>query len=163
MVYDVGLKFQCEEIFRPQIFTKENLRSTSRLLPKPATYKVFVHTERFGFPGERQFKMVPSSISFLKPTECLDFCYAVVSTSLTCMLAAFCTCQELVRSHLSFGCEIWAPQGPSADLLHLERIRRRATKFSLKDYELSDVGRLKKLNLISLSYWHEIKDIPLQM
>ena len=24
---------------------------------------------------------------------------------------------SLVRSHLSFGCEIWAPQGPSADLL----------------------------------------------
>jgi hypothetical protein len=27
MVYDVGLKFQCEEVCRTQIFTKENLRS----------------------------------------------------------------------------------------------------------------------------------------
>ena len=36
---------------------------------------------------------------------------------------------SLVRSHLSFGCEIWAPQGPSADLLRLEGIQRRATKF----------------------------------
>ena len=35
---------------------------------------------------------------------------------------------SLVRSHLSFGCEVWAPQGPSADLLHLEGIQRRATK-----------------------------------
>ena len=33
-----------------------------------------------------------SSISFLKPTECLDFCAAIVSTSLTWMLAAFCIC-----------------------------------------------------------------------
>jgi hypothetical protein len=53
MVEDEGLEFQCEEVCFPQIFTKENLRSTSRLLPKPATYKVFLHTERFGYPGER--------------------------------------------------------------------------------------------------------------
>ena len=66
---------------------------------------------------------------------------------------------SLVRSHLSFGCEIWAPQGPSADLLRLEGIQRRATKFILKDYESSYPDRLKKLNLIPLSYWHEIKDI----
>ena len=66
---------------------------------------------------------------------------------------------SLVRSHLSFGCEIWVPQGPSADLLRLEGIQRRATKFILKDYESSYPDRLKKLNLISLCYWHEIKDI----
>ena len=40
----------------------------------------------------------------------------------------------LVRSHLSFGCELWAPQGSSADLLRLEGIQRRATKFILHDY-----------------------------
>ena len=66
---------------------------------------------------------------------------------------------SLVRSHLSFGCEIWAPQDPSADLLRFEGIQRRATKFILKDYECSYPDRLKKLNLIPLSYWHEIKDI----
>ena len=66
---------------------------------------------------------------------------------------------SLVRSHLSFGCEVWAPHGASADLLHLEGIQRRATKFIVQDYELSSVGRLKNLNLIPLSYWHEIKDI----
>ena len=66
---------------------------------------------------------------------------------------------SLVRSHLSFGCEIWAPQGPSADLLRLEGIQRRATKFVLQDYTSSYVVRLKKLNLIPVSYWHEIKDI----
>ena len=66
-----------------------------------------------------------------------------------------------VRSHLSYGCEIWAPQSPSADLLHIEGIQRRATKFILQDYELSCADRLKKLNLIPLSYWYEIKDIIL--
>ena len=67
---------------------------------------------------------------------------------------------SLVRSYLSFGCEIWAPQGPSADLLRLEGIgiQRRATKFVLQDYTSSYVVRLKKLNLIPV-YWHEIKDI----
>ena len=35
---------------------------------------------------------------------------------------------SLVRSHLSLiGCELWAPQGSSADLLRLEGIQRRAT------------------------------------
>ena len=66
---------------------------------------------------------------------------------------------SLVRSHLSFGSEIWAPQGPSADLLRLEEIQRRATKFILQDYESSYVDRLKKLDFIPISYWHEIKDI----
>ena len=49
---------------------------------------------------------------------------------------------SLVRSHLSFGCELWAPQGSSADLFRLEGIQRRATKFILHDYESSYVDRL---------------------
>ena len=53
-----------------------------------------------------------------------------------------------IRSHLSLGCEIWAPQGPSADLLCLEGIQRRATKFVLQDYTSSYVVRLKELNLM---------------
>ena len=77
------------------------------------------------------------------------------------MLVAFYTCWNtlLVRSHLSFGSEFWAPQGPSADLLRLEGIQRRTTKFILQDYESSYVDRLKKLDLIPISYWREIKDI----
>ena len=66
---------------------------------------------------------------------------------------------SLVRSHLSFDSEIWAPQGLSADLLRFEGIQRRATKFILQDYESSYVERLKKLYLIPISYWQEIKDI----
>jgi hypothetical protein len=65
---------------------------------------------------------------------------------------------DILCSHLSFVCELWAPQGPSAYLFRLESIQRRATKLILQDYESSYVDRLKKLNLI-LSCWHEIKDI----
>ncbi len=68
---------------------------------------------------------------------------------------------SLVRSHLSHGCEVWAPQGPSSDMYRLESIQRRATncKFILQDHESSYSDRLKKLNLIPLSYWLELKDI----
>ena len=65
----------------------------------------------------------------------------------------------LVRSQLSHGCEVWTPQGPSSDLFRLESIQRRSTKFILHDYESCYVDRLKKLNLIPISYWLEIKDI----
>ena len=65
----------------------------------------------------------------------------------------------LVRSQLSHGCEVWAPQGASSDLFRLECIQRRSTKFILNDYESCYVDRHKKLNLIPISYWLEIKDI----
>jgi hypothetical protein len=47
---------------------------------------------------------------------------------------------------------------PVKGLFSLEGIQRRATKFILQDYESSYFNRLKKLNLIPISYWHEIKD-----
>ena len=65
----------------------------------------------------------------------------------------------LVRSQFSHSSEVWAPQGPSSDLLRLESVHRRATKVILQDYESSYSDRLKKLNLIPISYWLEIKDI----
>lgn len=65
----------------------------------------------------------------------------------------------LVRSHLSYGSEIWAPQGSSADLVLLEGVQRRATKFILQDYKSSYSTRLKLLNLLPISYWFEIKDL----
>ena len=66
---------------------------------------------------------------------------------------------SLVRSHLSHGCEVWAPQSPSSDMYRLESIQRRATKFILQDHDSSYSDRLMKLNLIPLSYWLELKDI----
>jgi hypothetical protein len=44
---------------------------------------------------------------------------------------------SLVRSHLSYASEIWAPQASSRDIASLEGVQRRATKFILQNYELS--------------------------
>jgi hypothetical protein len=60
---------------------------------------------------------------------------------------------------LSYGSELWAPQTTSKDLLRIVRVQRRATKFILQDHMLTYVERLKRLNLIPISYWFEIKDI----
>ena len=100
-----------------------------------------------------------SLTSLLDQIECWVSYGVIVSTSPTYMLVAFYTCWNtlLVRSHLSFGSEFWTPQGPSADLLRLEGIQRRTTKFILQDYESSYVDRLKKLDLIPISYWREIR------
>ena len=66
---------------------------------------------------------------------------------------------SLVRSHLSYASEIWAPQASSRDLAILEGVQRRATKFILQNYELSYLERLRRLNLLPISYWLEIKDL----
>ena len=66
---------------------------------------------------------------------------------------------SLVRSHLSYANEIRAPQASSRDLAILEGVQRRATKFILQNYELSYLERLRKLNLLPISYWLEIKDL----
>lgn len=66
---------------------------------------------------------------------------------------------SLVRSHLSYGSEIWAPQGSSRDLTLLEGVQRRATKFILQNYELSYPERLRELKLLPISYWLELKDL----
>ena len=65
----------------------------------------------------------------------------------------------LVRSHLSYGSEVWAPQGSSRDLGLLEGVQRRASKFIVQDYESPYIVRLKKLNLLPVSYWLELKDL----
>ena len=67
---------------------------------------------------------------------------------------------SLVRSILCYGSQVWAPQSSSRDLLLLERIQRRATKFILWYYaDLSYKDRLVKLNLLPLSYWFEYLDL----
>ena len=60
---------------------------------------------------------------------------------------------------ISYGSEIWAPQGSSRDLAIIEGVQRRASKFILQDYELPYPERLKKLNLLPISYWMELKDL----
>ena len=65
----------------------------------------------------------------------------------------------LVRAHLCYGSELRAPQSTSKDLLHIEGVQRRASKYILQDYHSSYADRLKLLNLLPISYWYEMKNI----
>jgi hypothetical protein len=77
-------------------------------------------------------------------------------TDINCRRSLYLT---LVRTHLSYGSEIWAHQTTSRDILCLESVQRRATKYILQDFTSSYTNRLMKLNLLPISYWFEIKDI----
>ena len=67
----------------------------------------------------------------------------------------------LVRPHLGYSTQIWAPQSIEL-IVKLERIQRRATKFMLKlpySSNISYKSRLQTLNLIPICYWHELLDL----
>ena len=68
---------------------------------------------------------------------------------------------SLVRPHLGYATQIWAPQ--SIELTtKLERIQRRATKFILNlpfSSTMSDNSCLQTLNLLVICYWHELLDL----
>ena len=67
----------------------------------------------------------------------------------------------LVRCHLGYATQIWAPQ--SKELIRkIERVQRRATKYILNlPFRCSESykDRLVKLNLLPLTYWHEYLDL----
>ena len=68
----------------------------------------------------------------------------------------------LVRSHLGYCSQIWAPQSVIRNILLVESVQRRATKFICKlsktdHYSYRD--RLVQLNLLPLSYWLEYLDL----
>ena len=68
---------------------------------------------------------------------------------------------SLVRSHLGYATQVWAPQ--TVELVkRVERVQRRATKYILNvpficDTEYRD--RLLATSLLPLSYWHEYLDV----
>ena len=62
---------------------------------------------------------------------------------------------SLVRSHLLYCSQIWRPH-KIKDILLLERVQRRATKYILDDYTFSYKSRLTKLNLLPLMYIYEL-------
>ena len=67
----------------------------------------------------------------------------------------------LVRPHLGYSTQIWAPQSIEF-IVKLERIQRRATKFMLKlpySSNISYKSRLQTLNLIPICYWHKLLDL----
>ena len=67
----------------------------------------------------------------------------------------------LVRSHLAYASQVWAPQ--TVDLIkRTERVQRRASKYILNLPFFCDISynhRLSTLNLLPLCYWHENLDI----
>ena len=65
---------------------------------------------------------------------------------------------SLVRSHLLYCSQVWRPH-KIKDILLLERVQRRATKYILNDYTSSYKSRLTKLNLFPLMYIYELYDL----
>ena len=65
---------------------------------------------------------------------------------------------SLVRSHLCYCSQIWRPC-LIKDIVNLERVQRKATKFILNDYSSDYKSRLDSINILPLSLWFELQDI----
>jgi hypothetical protein len=65
---------------------------------------------------------------------------------------------SLVRSKLCYCSQLWRPRLVK-DILALERVQRRATKFILSDYSSDYKTRLINLKLLPLMYWFELNDL----
>ena len=63
---------------------------------------------------------------------------------------------SIIRSQLSYCSQVWRPYYIK-DILLLERIQRRATKYILNDYESSYKSRL--LHLLPLMYMFKLNDL----
>ena len=64
----------------------------------------------------------------------------------------------LVRSRISYCSHLWRPH-LMRDVVSLERVQRRATKFILQDYSSNYKIRLTSSSLLPLMYWLELHDI----
>ena len=68
---------------------------------------------------------------------------------------------RLVRAHLGYATQVWAPQGIEL-ISKLQSIQRRATKFILCLPFLTRISykeRLMSVNLLPVCYWHELLDL----
>ena len=67
-----------------------------------------------------------------------------------------------VRSYTGYVSEVWAPSTIGSIIKKIESLQRRATKFILNTHWQEDISyheRLSRLNLLPLTYWHEVKDL----
>ena len=64
---------------------------------------------------------------------------------------------SLIRSTLSYASVLWKPD--KADMLLLEGVQRRATKYILNDYTSDYKTRMARAGMIPLSYVKEINDL----
>ncbi len=65
---------------------------------------------------------------------------------------------SLVKSHISYCCQLWRPH-LCKNIQSIERIQRRATKYILKDYINDYKTRLLSLNMLPLMYWLDLQDL----
>jgi hypothetical protein len=66
----------------------------------------------------------------------------------------------MVRSQLAYDGQVWAPQ--TVNILTVERVQQRATKFILSLPYQTDVSyqeRLTTIGIIPICYWHEYLDL----
>ena len=66
-----------------------------------------------------------------------------------------------VRPYNGYASEVWAPSTINS-ITKIESLQRRATKFILNTHWQEDISyheRLSRLNLLPLTYWHEVKDL----
>ena len=66
-----------------------------------------------------------------------------------------------VRSYHGYASEVWAPSTISS-ITKIEGLQRRASKFILYTHWQEDISYhecLSRLNLLPLTYWHEVKDL----
>ena len=67
---------------------------------------------------------------------------------------------SLVRSHVCFCSQVWAPQSAVNNLFLVEGIQRRTSRFIVgKGSDLSYRDHLIKLRLLPLNYWLEYLDL----
>ena len=64
----------------------------------------------------------------------------------------------LVRSHLSYCSQLWRPR-LIKEIMAVERVQQRATKYLLNDYSSDYKTRLLRLKLLPIMTWFEFQDI----
>ena len=64
----------------------------------------------------------------------------------------------LVRSKLTYCSQLWRPR-LLKDIIMLETVQKRSTKFILHDYTSDYKSRLIQLNLLPLMYWYDLQDL----
>ena len=65
---------------------------------------------------------------------------------------------SLVRSHLTYCSQLWRPR-LIKDIINLERIQRRATRYLLSNNQIDYKSRLTSLHLLPLMHWLELQDV----
>ena len=62
----------------------------------------------------------------------------------------------LIRSKLTYCSQLWRPR-LLKDIIMLETVQKRSTKFILQDYTSDYKSRLIQLNLLPLMYWYDLQ------